>query len=188
MHRFVFDVKKEGRVFPIPRFPPPPFSCCAVQTLEQALNSCRQAPGGDCAMFAVAVSPGPAGESLSFSNILVLRLPFVPPVHFLLYPPLLLVSRPFTQNNGFCSAVRVCGAQKQINKSARKDTSIHKQSVCTAHMHITRWEMEMKCKLWEERVNYKQIIITISRTATVECRRQAKQWPQGSLASLISSL
>lgn len=76
-----------GESISYPTIPSSSFSCCAVQTLEAALNSCRQAPGGKWATFAVAVPSGLAGESLSFSNILHLCLPFVLPVFFSSYPP-----------------------------------------------------------------------------------------------------
>lgn len=84
-HRLVFDMKKVGRVFPVPLLPPPPFSRCAFQMLEPAINSSRQAPGGEWATFAVAVPPGSAGESLSFPNMLHLCL-FLLFLQFLFYP------------------------------------------------------------------------------------------------------
>lgn len=68
-----------GERISYPTIPSSSFSCCAVQTLEPALNSCRQALGGKQSGFAVAVPPGPAGESQSLPNTLHLCPPFVPP-------------------------------------------------------------------------------------------------------------
>lgn len=130
-----------GESISYPTIPASSFSCCTVQTLEPALNFCRQAPGGKWATFAVAVPPGLAGESLSFSNMLTPLSSFCSSSFFL--PPLPLSSL-FSPPSCFMTVYAkwrfllsspTCGLPKQINKSMRTHTFIHKQSVLTPQAH-----------------------------------------------------